>query len=84
MRMHMRVADRRDVVHGCGNIEQRSLQWTRRHCRGGLRQHREEERERMRADADATADEQEGDQACADCLKLSEPEWVSSTRRPTG
>jgi hypothetical protein len=84
MRMRMRVANRWYMVQGSGDIEQCSLQRTRRHRRDGLRQHRKKKRERMGANADCTADEQDSNQTGAECLKLSEAEWVSSSRRPTG
>jgi hypothetical protein len=38
----------------------------------------------MRADADRARDEEDGDNARADCLEFCEAEGVSSTGRPTG
>jgi hypothetical protein len=38
----------------------------------------------MRADANGAGDEQEGDDARADCLEFCEAEGVSSTGRPSG
>jgi hypothetical protein len=86
VRVRVRVREEpypRDVVGGRGGIEQRSLQRALRYRLGCLCQRREQEREGMRADPEGAADEQDGDQSCANSLEFCEAVGVSRTGRPT-